>query len=288
MLTLIHTVGDEIKTLEKCFTDLKKRLLAEMKANTDVTTETLLESLTWNLPLELRTVYKPYLEEKLPTLETLGTIREICSRLGLFFTFLDYHLLQYLVEEFGSDPLKQDMSAYAGKIQIFLDSTTVQQVKDHLPGQHKLPPNFDKLQMMIDQNPGTYSLRMLDNLRKRFCSETQLSEILFVLIGIGKANSFLVVLMVPNVLGPRLVESIGRVDDSFYQRECIIAVSLNQRQLYLSVVLREKKVSSYPKRTLQHGTVCLVHVVMPVTESNYSIGSTECTQNQYSTNNSIN
>ena len=239
---LIYAVGHQIKKLEKSFTDLKKRLLAEMKASEDVTTETLLESLTWNLPLELRTVYKPYLDEKLPMLEKLGTIREICSRLGLFFTFLDYHLLQYLVEEFGSEPLKKDMSTYAGEIQIFLDETTVQQVKDHFPGQHKLPPNFEKLQMVIDKHPGTYSLRMLDNLRKRFCSETQLSEVVFVLIGIGKANSFIIVFMVPSILGPRLVESVGGVDDSFYQRECVISISLNQQQLYLSAALREKKV----------------------------------------------
>ena len=242
MVGLLDVVGDQIKKLDKSFTDLKKRLLTEMKANADITTETLLESLTWSLPLELQTVYKPYLDEKLPTLEKLGTIREICSRLGLFFTFLDYHLLQYLVEEFGSELLKQDMSAYAGEIQVFLNETTVQQVKDHLPGRHKLPPNFEKLQMVIEQNPGSYSLRRLDNLRKQFCSETQLSEIVFVLIGIGKANSFLVVFMVPSILGPRLMESVGRIDDCFYQRECIISISLNQQQLYLSVALRERKV----------------------------------------------
>ena len=242
MVYLLDAVGDKIKKLEKSFTDLKKRLLTEMKANADITTETLLESLIWSLPLELQTVYKPYLDEKLPTLEKLGTIREICSRLGLFFTFLDYHLLQYLVEEFGSDMLKQDMSAYAGEIQIFFSETTVQQVKDHLPGRHKLPPNFEKLQMVIDQNPGSYSLRMLDNLWKRFCSETQLSEIVFVLIGIGKANSFLVVLMFPSILGPRVMECVGQVDNSFFQRECIISISLNQQRLYLSVTLKEKKV----------------------------------------------
>ena len=83
---------------------------------------------------------------------------------------------------------------------------------------------------------------MVNDLRRRFCSETHLSEIVFVLIGIGKANSFIIVFMVPSVLGPRLVESVGGVDDSFYQRECIISISLNQQQLYLSAALRETKV----------------------------------------------
>ena len=43
---------------------------------------------------------------------------------------------------------------------------------------------------------------------------------------VRKANSFIIVFMVPSVLGPRLVESVGGVDDSFYQRECIISISL--------------------------------------------------------------
>ena len=208
-------------------------LLKELKADKEVTTEVLLESLTI-LPTELQTEYGAYLEEKLPVLEDLGTVSKIFSRLSLHFTFLDYSLLQHLIDEFGSEQLKQDMSAYDGEIQVFLDETTIVELQDHLPGQQDLPPHFDKLRMMIDKDPGKYSLRMVNNLRKRFCNKTQLSEIVFVLIGIGKANSFILIFIIPSVLGPRLAKSVGRVDDSFYQRECIVSIALNQQQLYLA------------------------------------------------------
>ena len=225
------------------FLSLKKMLLKELKASDKVTTEDLLESLSI-LPTELRTEYGAYLEEKLPVLEELGTVSKIFQRLSLHLmvTFFDYALLHHLIDEFGSEQLKQDMSSYDGKIQMFLDETTIVQLQDHLPGRQELPPHFDKLQMVINKNPGKCSLRMVNDLRKRFCNETQLSEIVFVLIGIGKTNSFMIIFMVPSVLGPRLVESVGGVDDSFYQRECIVSISLNQQQLYLSVALREKKV----------------------------------------------
>ena len=98
-INLIFTVGKQIKHLEKIFLSLKKMLLKELKADKEVTTEVLLESLSI-LPTELQTEYGAYLEEKLPVLEELGTVSKIFSRLSLHFTFLDYALLQHLIDEY--------------------------------------------------------------------------------------------------------------------------------------------------------------------------------------------
>ena len=230
------TVGKQVKHLEETFLSLMRKLLKELKANKEVTTEVLLESLSI-LPTELQTQYRTYIKEKLQGLETVSRIYQ---QLSLQIAFLDYALLQHLIKDFGSEQLKQDMSSYDREIQVFLDETTIVEVQDHLPGRQELPPHFDKLQMWIDKHPGKYSLRMVNNLRKRFCSETQLSEIVFVLIGIGKVNSFILVFMVPSILGPMIVDRIRRVDNSFYQRECVFSILLNQQQLYPSVALSEK------------------------------------------------
>ena len=224
--------------MEKIFLNLKKMLLKELKANKEVTAEDLLNSLSI-LPTELQMEYGAYIKENL---QELPTVSKIFQQLSLHITFLDYTLLQHLIDEFGSEQLKQDMSAYDGEIQMFLNETTIAQLQGHLPGRQELPPHFDKLQMMINKDPGKCSLRSVNELRKRFCSETQLSEIVFVLIGIGKVNSFILIFMVPSVLSPKLLKVVDGVDDSLFQRECIIYISLNQQQLYLSVVLKEKKV----------------------------------------------
>lgn len=226
--------------MEKTFSDLKKALLKELKTNKEVTTEDLLESLTILLPMELETVYGESIQEKLSDLEQQGTISKILIRLSPFFRFLDYNLLEYLIEQFGSEQLKLKVSTYVEEIQKFQEETTIADLEGLLPDRQELPPNFDKLQMVIDKDPGKCSLWTVNKLRKQFCNETQLSEIVFVFIGIGKANSFIVVFMIPSVLGPRLMEMINRVEDSFYQRECIISIMLNQQQLYFSVALREK------------------------------------------------
>ena len=252
---LFYTVGYKIKRLEKWFLGLQKRLLAEMKAKKDVTTETLLESLTI-LPTELQMEYRDFLEEKLPTLEQVGSVSKIFSRVSLHFTFIDYGLLQHLSDEFGSEDLKQEMVAFVEAMQVFLDETTVQQLMDHWPGRNDIPPNFKELRAVIDEDPSTYSLRKLDDLRRRFCSESKLSRIIFVLVSVKKGNSFIMVLMVPSILVPWVMESVSGVGDSFYQSEHITSVSVSQKQLYLSVTMREKKVRYAFNDLYLYTTVC--------------------------------
>ena len=238
---LPNAVGERISKLEEWFSDLKGKLLSELNTNQTISPQTILGSLAM-LPMSLQAEYKKYVMENLSTLAAANSVTVMFVHLSFNFTFIDHGLLEHLIKKFSSDQLKQNMSAYAAEIQLFLDETTVAQLGDYWPGEQEFPPHFEKLLMMIDKDPGKCSLRMVNNLRKRFCRETQLSEVVFVLIGIGKANSFIILFMVPSVLGPRLVESVGGVDDSFYQRECIISISLNQHQLYLSVALRKKEV----------------------------------------------
>ena len=216
---LTNAVGERISKLEEWFSDLKGKLLSEMNANQTISPQTILGSLAM-LPMSLQAEYKKYVMENLSTLAAADSVTVMFVHFSFNFTFIDHGLLEHLIKKFGSDQLKQDMYSYAAEIQVFLDETTVAQLGDYWPGRQELPPHFEKLLVMIDKNPGRYSLRMVNNLRKRFCSEVHLSEVVFVLIGIGKANSFIIVFMVPSVLGPRLVESVGGVDDSFYQREC--------------------------------------------------------------------
>ena len=64
----------------------------------------------------------------------------------------------------------------------------------------------------------------------------------FILKRVGKVNSFSVSWLVASILVSELIESLSRMDESFYEREFIYSISVNQQQLYFSVAMREKKV----------------------------------------------
>ena len=85
-------------------------------------------------------------------------------------------------------------------------------------------------------------MRDLDNLRRNLCGEPKLSEMVFILKRVERVNSFSVSWLVPSVLVSGLIESLRGIDKSFYEREFIYSISVNQQQLYFSVAMRERKV----------------------------------------------
>ena len=242
-ILLCFTVGNKIKKLEKQFSSLQRRLSSELNANSEVSPEILLESLTLLL-IALRSEYQKIILENMPTLEKAETVRKIFLKLNPHFSFIDYHLVEYLVEEFASKRLQGDMSVYVEAVEVFLDETTVLHLMDHWPGQCEIPPHFEKLQMVIDEDPSKYTLRQLDNLRKRFCSQARLSEVVLVLIGVGRKNSFVVRWVFPSIFVPQLKSVISSLR-SFYQREHIFSVTVGRQRLY-SIAVRDSILTSAP------------------------------------------
>jgi hypothetical protein len=166
-----------------------------MKTSSEVSPEILVDSLT-SLPIEFCIEYQKFISEKLEILQGTKRIQHIFHHLNLHcLTFIDYQLLEFLVNEYGCHTLKQDMLAYTRKMGVFMDETTVLQLKDHWPGQCDIPPHFEELRAVIDRDPKMYmyTLRQVDDLRKSVCSETRLSETIRVLIGIGRKHSFVTV-----------------------------------------------------------------------------------------------
>ena len=225
-------VGDNVKKLEKQFSSLRKRFTSELEKNDEGSLEELLDSLTF-LPIELRAEYSTSVVAKKEIFEQGEcNIRKIFRHLKDLLSFIDYRLLQFLIEEFGSEPLQKDMSAYAKDVEVFLDETTVQQLMDQWPaGRQEIPQNFEKIETVIGKDPSAYTLRELDNLRRRFCCESRLYEIVFILIRVGRSNSFIVSWAVPSIFVSQLKSVIGSLS-YFYKAESILSVTVGKQQLY--------------------------------------------------------
>ena len=230
----MFTVGDKIKKLEKEFSELQKRTSSELSANNEVTPEVLLEALTL-LPISLQNEYQKIILENLETLERADSIKKVFHRINPLFNFIDYGLLAHIVDDLGSEGLKSDMSKYIGEVQIFINQTTVQELMDHWPGVREIPPQFEELRAVIDEDPSSYTLRQLDDLRKKFCNMTKLSETALILIGIKRTSSFLLSWIIPSVYLPLLKSVIGELS-TFFQVEQIYSLTHGGQQLYSMAV----------------------------------------------------
>ena len=240
-ISLLYIVDQRIKQLERRFAGMQRRLQTELKTNSDVSAEILVDSLTL-LPVALRAEYQGYVNDKLSTLEDAeeaNDIRKVFRCLNPLLTFIDYHLLEFMIEEFGSQKLKRDMAAYVGEVEVFIDETTIEPLIKLWPGHQDIPRHFEKLTAVIGKDPSKYTLRQLNTLRKKFCCETNLTETVLVLIGVGKKNSFSVSWIVPSIFVPQLSSMIVNLKSlrTFCQREHIASITLGTKRLY-SIAVR--------------------------------------------------
>ena len=219
-----------INELDGQFRHLHERILAELE-DTKVPLSKLIHSLTL-LPPELTLEYKKAIDNKLRDLRREAVVDDFFYHLNPLINFLSYGLLKHIIDQFGSDTLKMEMNEYSEDVVQFMKKTTVKQLMDYWPGQQEIPPNFLKLQAKIDEDPTTYTLYQLDQLRKRYCCVLKLTDLVFVIIGLETTNSFIVEWLVPSALVPKLVESARNLDGGFYLRERILRVVVGEKQIF--------------------------------------------------------
>ena len=175
-----------INELDGQFRHLHGKILAELE-DTKVPLSKLIHSLTL-LPPELTLEYKKSIDNKLLDLRREAVVDDFFYHLNPLINFLSYSLIKYIIDQFGSNTLKKMINDYSEDVVQFMKKTTVKQLMDYWPGQQEIPPNFSKLKAKIYEDPTTYTLYQLDQLRKRYCCELKLTDLVFVIIGLEMTN----------------------------------------------------------------------------------------------------
>ena len=231
-----NSVCSALDELDNRFSDLHQKIRNELVAG-HVDTSNLLSNLTL-LPLKLKKEYDKPIQEILPELKEQKNINELFYRLNPLLSFLDYALLEHIINKFGSDQLKNAIATYGSDIQVFMQQTTIQQLMDHLPGQPEIPQNFELIKAKISKDAKKCTIAEINQLRRRLCCEIRLSEIVFHIIALEDSNSFIISFIVPSILLPDIIESARKLDDSFFQRESIAFFYTRNGWLYSPKLLR--------------------------------------------------
>ena len=228
-------IATKIEKLENQFDDLQTRIINELTTEPGVTTKELLNKLT-QLPLSLRKDYESSITKRIEFhgMRTETPINDLfIIHLNPLISFLDYGLIEYVIKKFGSDDLQKDMRSYCSEMIVFMKETTIKQLINHLPGQPEIPPKFSLIEAKISRNASECTLEELNTIRKRFCSEVKLSEIVFHLVAVVESNSFIVRWLVPSALVDDVVRSTKNLNQSFYQDYKIIFFTLNGMWLFI-------------------------------------------------------
>lgn len=202
-----------------CLSELEKQHLGLRKFRTSLTL----------LPATIKFEHTDFLKENLPTFLKANSLEEIFVHLNLYWNFIDYSLLDYIINHFCSDDLKKDMKDYKSDLEKFRKATTVSQVIDIWHTRVDLPPNFTQFASTLDRDASTFTLEELEELRTKICNKFSLSS--FMLMFHSVVNGSLIVnWLVPSNITPQLRRSLlekAKSKSLFFEENAIISISID-------------------------------------------------------------
>ena len=227
-------VEDSIETFQTTFKQLRKTLKAELVERIPVVpVDEVIDTIT-QLPIKLKLEYDKTIQEKLPELEKAQTITQLFNRLNPLFNFIDYTLLEYLISEFGSATLKENMKSYVQDIQKFMKETTIADMIPHWPGDNVQSNHFRELITKIGKDYKTYTLEELNQFRQKLCQKIKLSEVLFNIVRLDAASSFFVTWRVPSTVTATDLMAVRGRTQSLYRTENVQMILLDNKLIYSS------------------------------------------------------
>ena len=186
------------------------------------------------LPYAISKEHEQFLLSKYHLFEKAQTIERIFLHLNLYLSFIDFSLLEHIVEHFGSHGLQQKMKQYSRDMEMFSMETPVIDIIrfiPHLSDRCKPPPHFARLKMKLNFDPKTCTLGDLEQHRKNCGGEFLLSKFALFLVEIGE-GSLVEVYLVPSDIVPALKDHVQKKSLTFFLNLEILKLSVNEECLY--------------------------------------------------------
>ena len=234
--------------------NLRKMALQELSSKGVTVTD--FRQTLMTLPSHITNEHEQFLLRKYPLFEKAESIESIFLHLNFYLSFIDFSLLEHIIEHFGSEGLKQRMAQYSSDMRQFRMTTTISEVIPHLPRKSHSPQGYSKLEVKANIDCKTSTLEFLDQYRKRFASEFLLSQFALFFSDI-KESSLIVTWLVPSVFVQHL-STLSWKDLSIITRMHILKLTLDGDCFYSSKVT----VSVFLFTYMQYTSYCCINVTL--------------------------
>lgn len=181
------------------------------------------------LPATIKLEHTAFLKENLPTFLRAESLEEIFMHLNLYWNFIDYSLLDYIIDRFCSEGLKMEMSEYRSDLENFRRVTTIGQMIRSWPGRVEPPPSFTEFTNTLDRDASTFTLEELEELRMKICNEFTLSNFILMFRGVVE-GSLIITWFVPTSIVAQLRHDLlekARSRSRFFEDNAITSVSID-------------------------------------------------------------
>ena len=174
---MVKMIKKTMKQLEKKFRVLvsstKKHMITE-----SVDVSELCDAVT-NLPTTLKEEHKKFIKEKEDEISKAEGIDKVFRIANKYWDFLNYSLLQYIIDEYGSDEIQSEMEAFDEEIRSFRRNTLLKPFSKVYKRKPELE-NEKEMKKLISVHEkidlATATLEDVEKFRNKLCSELSLYE----------------------------------------------------------------------------------------------------------------
>ena len=162
----------KVLQLHRCYVNVASRA-EEYIMSTNVSVHELCRSLLW-LPPALAKEHKVLIRKAKADIKVAESVDEVFDVVGRC-DFLNYSLLKYIIDMYGSDKIKDEMAIYAMQIKAFRRETRLQVFSDACEDKpEKDEGKFSLLVTKHDMDWATATLEDVESFRLDVCRELSL------------------------------------------------------------------------------------------------------------------
>ena len=237
---MTQSVEDQVQYFEERFGYLIDKACGEVKGN--IEPHILLSRVTY-LPVSVRREHRTFIEERLTNIPPPETFAKIWSILNLYWDFLNYGLLQHIINKCGSNDLKQEMQDYVDELSTFKQTTRLCDFIESWPCRDDGPPE-DRLKKVVVKMKHEWSqctLHDVESFKKALVHKFFLPEF-DILLQKAERGCVCVTLLTSPSTATLLQQNLTNIETEFFKKHGIDAVTIDGQDVYLTPV---KKYSGY-------------------------------------------
>ena len=241
--TRIHTVEDRIQYFEDQFGNLADKAYHEV--HKEMEPSAFLSRITY-LPVSARTQHRGFVEKKLTNIPPPVAFENIWAILNLYWDFLNYGLLEHVINKCGSEDLKEKMLSYINELAAFKQRTRLCDFIDSWPCRDDRPPpedGFKQLVVKMKQEWSQCTLQDVESFKKALIHKLFLPEFDMILQKAMEGCVCVAWLISPVIA--TLLQSLPNTAPEFFKQHKIDAVTIDGEDVYLSPV---KSYGSYLRK----------------------------------------
>ena len=237
---MTQTVEEQVQYFENAFSNLVDKACEQVKGQ--VEPHILLSRVTC-LPVSARPQHRSFIKKNLTNIPPPVTFESIWSILNLYWDFLNYGLLEHVINKCGSEGLKLQMLAYVDELSIFKQRTRLCDFIESWPCRDDGPPE-DRLKKVVVKMRHEWSectLKDVESFKKSLVHKFFLPES-DILLQKAERGCVCVTWLTSPSTATLLQQNLANIETEFFKKHGIDAVTIDGQDVFLTPV---KKYSGY-------------------------------------------